>query len=110
VRGLTNGQTYFGQVRRLEADGPGPWSEEFRVAPDGHTLPHAFIILGAIEGSQAKAVRLQTPEKVCAYQVTLSTGKTMQINCAIPGLLIVPLDSTHLAVIGEYGISETAKL
>ena len=110
VRGLTNGQTYFGQVRRLEADGPGPWSEEFRVAPDGHTLPHAPIILGAIEGSQAKAVRLQTPEKVCAYQVTLSTGKTMQINCAIPGLLIVPLYSTHLAVIGEYGISETAKL
>ncbi|MBK1878937.1 glycoside hydrolase family 2 protein [Pelagicoccus mobilis] len=110
VRGLENGETYFGQVRRIEAEGPGPWSPEFSVTPDGGLPPAAPEVLGVVLGETKKAIRLREQEKVEAYKVTLSSGDTQRIDLSVPGLLIVPLEVQRLNAIGPHGISDSVEL
>ncbi|MBK1878938.1 glycoside hydrolase family 2 protein [Pelagicoccus mobilis] len=110
VRGLENGRQYFGQIRRIEANGLGPWSPEFQVVPDGGLVPSAPEIFGVVLGESQKAVRFKADEKVSAYRVALSSGEVVSIEFSNPGLLIVPLAAESVAAVGEYGVSEFSKL
>lgn len=110
VRGLENGKRYFGQVRRLEASGPGPWSSEFEVVPDGGLLPSAPVVLGVVTGEASIAVRLEPMTKVWGYQVILKSGEVKTLEVANPGLLILPKNSESLAVFNAVGLSKPVKL
>lgn len=110
VRDLENGKAYYGKVRRIMEDGIGPWSPEFSVTPDGGLKPDAPKLLGVVRGENSIAVRLDFPEKVSAYEVTLSNGEVVLINRSKPGLLMLPRESERLAIVGEHGISKSVSL
>lgn len=110
VRDLDNGTLYFGQVRRIEADGPGPWSPEFQVMPDGGLAPKSPTVLGVVTGADSMAVRLEVGDKVWGYEATSEAGDVTRVEYANPGLLMLPLGSVSLRCFGEWGASESVSL
>lgn len=101
VRGLINGKTYYGKVRRLLADGVGLWSDEFVVIPNGGLPPNAPKILGIIYGNEKMVIRLEAPEQITGYEVTLASGETIYIEKVNPGFIIVPKNSKSIATINS---------
>lgn len=110
VRGLKNGQKYYGQVRRLKADGFGAWSKEFMVIPDGGLPPTPPFILGLIQGKKNIALRVKPQEKIWGYRVRLNSGETMQLDYVNPGLLLLPGNSASIAVFNESGTSDFIRI
>lgn len=110
VRGLENGKTYYGRVRRIESQGPGQWSEEFEVIPDGGIRPAGPKILGTIKSAHIKALRLDWHEKIEGYEIELSTGEKKEIHLVNPGWLLVPIQTVSISAVNAYGKSKSSKL
>ena len=70
VRGLTNGQQYCFQLRRMKDNNyPSAWSEERTVTPDGGQLPPAPRVQGIIrQGGEAEVCFVPVP-KATGYVV-----------------------------------------
>ena len=110
VRELKNGNPYYGRVRRILANGPGPWSEEFEVIPDGDMIPETPKVLGIIFGEKTKAVRLDWQEKAEGYVIELSDGVKQEIQVVNPGWLLLPLDTKSISTINSSGKSKVRTL
>ncbi len=110
VRHLENGKAYFGRVRRVLSNGFSPWSNEFKVIPDGEQLPESPTILGVIQGKKDFMLRLKKPEKITGYEVTLKNGTILKIEKVSPGYIIVPKNSRAIASVNAYGKSKSVSI
>ncbi|NMH86833.1 glycoside hydrolase family 2 protein [Flavivirga algicola] len=110
IRGLENGKTYFGRVRRVLAEGFSVWSNEFIVIPDGDKNPEPPKILGVIKGEDKLIVRLEASEKITGYRVDLNKGNVLKIEKVNPGYLILPKNSIKVSTVNKYGVSRPTSI
>ncbi|MBC7919861.1 MAG: fibronectin type III domain-containing protein, partial [Ferruginibacter sp.] len=91
VRGLTNGQPYYFQLRRMKDNNyPSAWSEERTVTPDGGQLPPAPRVQGIIrQGGEAELCFIPVPKAtgyVVEYRPTATTDWShIRVNTAQSG-------------------------
>lgn len=70
IRGLENGRTYYGRLRReVTGRGASAWSPEFTVTPDGGLPPARPTLLGIVRGSGRVAVRFTPVAKATGYRL-----------------------------------------